>query len=271
VTGTGMLRVAAPPGAVPVAAALSTVDGVGPAGAVSEVAVDASGAGADAGSTAATLTLYHAVRRVFDYCDPAACAALLDRVHGEFERHAGRFFGDVLVGAFQVGLPAMPTWSATFAAEFADRRGYPLTGAWLGALFGGTDDEQARIRYDHQRTRAELADEAFFVRLQRWHRRHGLICGSDQQHPARAGEPIGSTELYADYPRVGSRYGAPGSDHWGPSPRTWVTPRRPPGCSPGSAAQACSARSGCSEPRHGAEDTRTTGRGTGSTLRGERA
>ncbi|GIL28701.1 hypothetical protein [Actinocatenispora comari] len=216
VTGTGALRATAPPGAVPVAAALSTVDdAVGGAGAVTEVAVDASGAGADAGTTAATLTLYHAVRRGFDYCDPAACAALLDQVHGEFERNAGEYFGDVIVGSFQDELPAMPTWSRSFAAEFAERRGYPLTGVRLAALFGGEGDGHARIRYDYQRTRAQLADEAFFVPLQHWHRRHGLLCGYDQQHPARAGEPIGSTELYADYPRVGARYGAPGSDHWG--------------------------------------------------------
>ncbi|MEV0840500.1 hypothetical protein AB0I55_13205 [Actinocatenispora sera] len=219
VTGPGALRVTAPPGAVPVAASLSTADdtatGAAAPGAVAEVAVDASGAAADAGPAAATLTLYHAVRRGFDYCDPAACAALLERVHGEFERHAADYFGDVLVGSFQDELPAMPTWSGRFAAEFARRRGYPLTGVRLAALFGGTGEEHARIRYDYQRTRAELADEAFFVPLQRWHQRHGLLCGYDQQHPARAGEPIGSTELYADYPRIGARYGAPGSDHWG--------------------------------------------------------
>ncbi|MBW8820920.1 MAG: hypothetical protein JF598_22600, partial [Streptomyces sp.] len=45
----------------------------------------------------------------------------------------------------------------------------------------------------------------------------GLPCGFDQQSPAREGEPIGSTEHYADYLQTHSGYAIPGSDHWGDS------------------------------------------------------
>ncbi|WP_214325683.1 beta-galactosidase trimerization domain-containing protein [Nonomuraea sediminis] len=155
--------------------------------------------------------------RGFDYLSRTACAALIDRVHGEFERRLGHWFGRVIVGSFQDELPSIPTWSATFAAEYESRRGRPFSPG-----------------RDHQRTRAELAEEAFFRPLHDWHARHGLLHGCDQQDPARAGHPVEGVELYADYPRTHRWFTAPGSDHHGDAhlhsslahlygrPRVWI-------------------------------------------------
>ncbi|MBB6549458.1 hypothetical protein [Nonomuraea rubra] len=138
--------------------------------------------------------------RGFDYLSREACAVLLDRVHGEFERRVGHWFGKVIAGSFQDELPALPTWSARFAEEHLARRGRPYSAEDLWA---------------YQLTRAELAEEAFFRPLAEWHSRHGLVHGCDQQDPARAGHPVDGVRLYADYPRTHRWFGAPGSDHHG--------------------------------------------------------
>ncbi|ACZ90882.1 hypothetical protein [Streptosporangium roseum] len=161
--------------------------------------------------------------RGFDYLSRTACEVLLDRVHGEFARRLGHRFGNVIVGSFQDELPSMPTWSATFAEEFLARRGYPFS-----------RDGGPSVRHDYQRTRAELAEEAFFRPLAEWHAEHGLLNGCDQQDPARAGHPVEGVELYADYTRTHRWFSAPGSDHHGDArvhsslahlygrPRTWI-------------------------------------------------
>jgi hypothetical protein len=157
--------------------------------------------------------------RGFDYLSREACAVLLDRVHGEFERRAGHWFGKVIAGSFQDELPTLPTWSARFAEEHLARRGRPYS----------PEDRRA-----YQLTRAELAEEAFFRPLAEWHERHGLVHGCDQQDPARGGHPVDGVRLYADYPRTHRWFGAPGSDHHGDArlhsslahlygrPRTWI-------------------------------------------------
>ncbi|MEJ3746731.1 hypothetical protein WEI85_26015 [Actinomycetes bacterium KLBMP 9797] len=150
----------------------------------------------------------------FDYLSPDACAALLDRVHGEFERRLGHRLGTVIVGSFQDELPAMPTWSPAFAAEFARRRGYRLEPV-LAHLWTVDDPAGYRVRRDYHLTRAELAEDAFFRPHAEWHRRHGMQSGCDQQDPARAGHPIGGVQLYADYARTHRWFSAPGSDHHG--------------------------------------------------------
>ncbi|MFI7052918.1 hypothetical protein ACIBLB_12765 [Streptosporangium canum] len=161
--------------------------------------------------------------RGFDYLSRTACEVLLDRVHGEFARRLGHRFGNVIAGSFQDELPSMPTWSATFAEEFLARRGYPFS-----------RDGGPSVRRDYQRTRAELAEEAFFRPLAEWHAEHGLLNGCDQQDPARAGHPVEGVELYADYTRTHRWFSAPGSDHHGDArvhsslahlygrPRTWI-------------------------------------------------
>ncbi|MEU6796480.1 hypothetical protein ABZ907_32715 [Nonomuraea wenchangensis] len=159
--------------------------------------------------------------RGFDYLSAEACAVLLDRVHGEFERRVGHWFGRVVAGSFQDELPTLPTWSARFAEEHLERRGkeFSLAGPDWAA---------------YQRTRAELAEEAFFRPLAAWHERHGLLNGCDQQDPARAGHPVAGVELYADYARTHRWFSAPGSDHHGDArlhaslahlygrPRVWI-------------------------------------------------
>ncbi|GAA1865890.1 glycosyl hydrolase [Actinomadura bangladeshensis] len=151
--------------------------------------------------------------RGFDYLSAPACAALLDRVHGEFERRLGHRLGTVIAGSFQDELPALPTWTEGFAAEFAARRGYDPT-PHLPSLWKG-GGEAGEVRRDYHLTRAELAEEAFFRPLAEWHERHGLLHGCDQQDPARAGHPVDGVRLYADYARTHRWFGAPGSDHHG--------------------------------------------------------
>ncbi|GLY84440.1 glycosylhydrolase-like jelly roll fold domain-containing protein [Actinoallomurus iriomotensis] len=172
------------------------------------------------------------VRRGFDYLSRDACATLIDRVHGEFERRLPHWLGTVIAGSFQDELPALPTWSPEFAAEFEKRRGYDLV-PHVAALWTGGDGDPA-VRRDYHRTRAELAEEAFFRPLAEWHARHGLLHGCDQQDPARAGLPVDGVRLYADYARTHRWFGAPGSDHHGDArihsslahlydrPRTWI-------------------------------------------------
>ena len=62
----------------------------------------------------------------------------------------------------------------------------------------------------------------------------GIICGFDQQGPARAGDPVETVTLYADYLKTHRWFGAPGSDHHGEAkihsslahlyerPRVWI-------------------------------------------------
>ncbi|GAA5074404.1 hypothetical protein HNP84_009506 [Thermocatellispora tengchongensis] len=165
-------------------------------------------------------------RRGFDYLSAEACATLIDRVHGEFERRLGHRFGGVIAGSFQDELPAVPTWTSGFAERFEELRGRPLDVAALSR-------DPAMLR-DFHRTRADLAEEAFFKPLAAWHERHGLLHGCDQQDPARAGHPVEGVRLYADYTRTHRWFGAPGSDHHGDArlhaslahlygrPRTWI-------------------------------------------------
>ncbi|MGI5282095.1 hypothetical protein ACQEVF_02080 [Nonomuraea polychroma] len=159
--------------------------------------------------------------RGFDYLSREACSVLLDRVHGEFERRVGHWFGRVIAGSFQDELPTLPTWSAGFAEEYRARR---------GAEFSLAEPDW----HAYQRTRAELAEEAFFRPLSEWHERHGLLNGCDQQDPARGGHPVEGVALYADYARTHRWFGAPGSDHHGDArlhaslahlygrPRVWI-------------------------------------------------
>lgn len=169
----------------------------------------------------------------FDYFGAEACAALIDRVHGELDRALGHWFGTVIPGFFQDELPAMPTWGRDFASTFAESYGYDLVPV-RGALFGGDDPESAEVRRDYHAHRARLARHAFFDPLARWLTSRGLICGFDQRSPAREGDPVGGVEVYGDYLGTHAGYRAPGSDHWGDPkvhsslahtrghPRTWI-------------------------------------------------
>ncbi len=160
------------------------------------------------------LRLMYAIQRGFDYYNPQACAALLDTVHGQFERRAEQYFGNVIVGSFQDELPTLLTWGAGFASAFQSMNGYDLR-SHLMSLWEGESPQDDQIRIDYHQVRASLAEKAFFRPFYDWHERHGLICGFDQQGPARAGEPVGGVRLYANYLETHRWYGAPGSDHHG--------------------------------------------------------
>ncbi len=217
------LELRCPGGGVPLAACALPLDGAGrPVGPPIPLPLDGESVhwpGGDRGKTRQTrqrhrVMLFYAVDRGFDYFQPAACRALFDQVHGQFEARLGEFFGSVIVGSFQDELPSMPTWGRAFASEFQRRYGYDLR-EQLVHLWEDLGPESASVRLDYHTLRAELAEAAFFRPLFEWHERHGLLCGFDQQGTARAGHPIQAIDLYADYLRTHRWYSAPGSDHHG--------------------------------------------------------
>lgn len=160
------------------------------------------------------VTLVYAVRRGFDYFSVEACQELLNTVHIEFEKRLGGFFRSTIIGSFQDELPQLPTWSEDFAERFSQHFGYSIVPN-LHYLWRGRSALATRVRRDYQELRAILSEEAFFRPFYSWHRRNGLVCGFDQQGPARDGDPIGATRLYGNYFRTMRWYGAPGSDHHG--------------------------------------------------------
>lgn len=157
-----------------------------------------------------------AVPTAFDYLDPHAVSLLLDTVHHEYDRRVPEYLGNVIAGSFQDELPGTNSWSHRFPREFRARRGYDLLDH-LPALFGPLTARAAKIRADYYAVRAELTEEALFKPLAAWHRERGMLVGADQSHPARAGFPAQSTQIYTDYFRTHRWYGAAGSDHHGDS------------------------------------------------------
>ena len=185
------------------------------------------------GTSRHRVMLFYSVERGFDYFSSSACQTLINMVHGAYEDHVGDYFGTTIVGSFQDELPSMPTWSQDFTGEFEKRCGYDLT-PYLAALWEEYGDVAQRVRRDFHATRSAISEETFFKPLFDWHEKRGLICGFDQQDPARAGYPIESVDRYADYQRTHRWFGAPGSDHHGEAkihsslahlydrPRTWI-------------------------------------------------
>ncbi len=230
---SGSCELRCPKGGMPVAASAIAVDADGdPTGEPMPLVLSGEGVHWD-GNSPHKVSLYYSVDRGFDYFSSEACALLLDTVHGEFERRVGQYFGQVIVGSFQDELPAMPMWSRRFAEEFSRLRGYDLIPK-LAALWEDYGPEALRVRRDYHASRAELVERTFFKPLYEWHEQRGLICGFDQQGPARAGYPIQAVELYADYQRTHRWFQAPGSDHHGEAkihsslahiygrPRVWI-------------------------------------------------
>ncbi|WP_152360133.1 hypothetical protein [Microlunatus speluncae] len=182
--------------------------------------VDTAATGAVAAPDGAALTAITVVPTAFDYLNPAAVELLIDTVHGEFERRLPDYLGTVIPGSFQDELPATNAWSATFAEEFEQRTGYDLRDH-LDSLFRSGPDGEAtaasKIRSDYYAVRSALTEEALFRPLGEWHTKRGLLLGADQSHPARAGFPTQSTQLYTDYFRTHRWFNAAGSDHDGDS------------------------------------------------------
>lgn len=229
----GPCELRCPPGGRPLGAAAIPLDGLGrPATPPRALAID-EGVVRSHLTGAHRLMLAYAHPKGFDYLSEEACGQLIDAVHGEYERRAGRWLGHVIVGSFQDELPSMPTWSKEFGHEFRQRNGYDLADH-LAALWEDLGPEAEQVRCDYHRTRGELAERAFFQPLATWHHDRGLIVGCDQQHPARAGFPHECVQHYGDYLRTHRWYSAPGSDHWGDAkvhsslahlygqPRVWI-------------------------------------------------
>lgn len=210
-----------PQNAEPLAAYVLSADG----SRANAVPIDGRGA-TWSGEGERLVVVYHQ-EHGFDYFEPAAVDALIDTVHGEFERRAGQWFGSVITGFFQDELPDMPTWGPHFADGFSRVAGYDLLPR-LGALWGdpvpaGAPEDDAggsaasgdSVRLDYQRHRAASARLGFFDRLQAWASERGMQYGFDQQSPAREGDPAGSVGVYADYLGTHGGFSAPGSDHLG--------------------------------------------------------
>jgi hypothetical protein len=164
---------------------------------------------------ACRLVLVYARTSGFDYFSEAACATLLDQVHGTLERAVGHWFGRSIGGFFQDELPPMPSWGRDFAPTFQARYGYDLVPALWALWEHDSSVEAMSIRRDYQEHRATLARRGFFDQHDAWFADRGLICGFDQASPAREGDPLGGVQIYGDYLQLHRGYGAPGSDHWG--------------------------------------------------------
>ncbi len=156
---------------------------------------------------------YGVERGGFDWTNPRAAAALLDRIHGEMERRFGRWLGSVIVGSFQDELPPMPTWSGQLLAQYAERYNEALE-TDLPRLFGDEDASKrtALVRRRVYALLGEMVETAFFRPLGEWHRRHHLLLGCDQAGPGREVDPYGAQRLYLDYPRTHRWFSAPGND-----------------------------------------------------------
>ncbi|MDF2725318.1 MAG: hypothetical protein K0Q59_4995, partial [Paenibacillus sp.] len=153
---------------------------------------------------------YAAVRQGFNWLDPQASAALLDRVHGELERRFPDDLGRTIAGSFQDELPPLPLWSPDVPTVYAERYSENLLES-LPAMFDdlpGAADVRRRV----YAIAAELAEQAFFIPLGDWHRKYGMLIGCDQAGPARRVDVHGAQRLYLDYFRTHRWYNSPGAD-----------------------------------------------------------
>ncbi|ULL19875.1 hypothetical protein DVH26_19085 [Paenibacillus sp. H1-7] len=153
---------------------------------------------------------YAAVRQGFNWLDPHASAAMLDRVHGEMERRFPNDLGKTIAGSFQDELPPLPLWSPDVPIRYAELFGEDVI-PLLPALFDdepGADEVRRRV----YRIAAELAEQALFIPLGNWHRKYGMLIGCDQAGPARRVDLHAAQRLYLDYFRTHRWYNAPGAD-----------------------------------------------------------
>lgn len=158
---------------------------------------------------------YAAVRQGFNWLDPRASAAMLDRIHGELERRFQGDLGRTIAGSFQDELPPLPLWSPDVPVIYGERHGENLIDA-LPAMFDnipGAADVRRRV----YAIAAELAERAFFIPLGDWHRKYGMLIGCDQAGPARRVDVHGAQRLYLDYFRTHRWYNSPGADMDGDS------------------------------------------------------
>jgi hypothetical protein len=147
-----------------------------------------------------------------DFYNPAASGAVIDALHGEYERRLGEKF-KVIAGTFQDELHPFPSWTEELPEAFRRRTGRNLVDC-LPALFESSiHDPAARSAY--HLTLAELLEQGFFKPLHRWHEERGLIVVADQFRRARMGDPVDGQRSYHDYLRTHRWINGLGSDHNG--------------------------------------------------------
>lgn len=154
--------------------------------------------------------VYVEVRQGFNWLDPQASSALLDRVHGEMERRFPNDLGKTIAGSFQDELPPMPLWSPEVALAYKERYGEEVI-PHVQALFDNVEGAET-IRRRVYRIAAELAEQSLFIPLGNWHRKYGMLIGCDQAGPARRVDPHAAQRLYLDYFRTHRWYNSPGVD-----------------------------------------------------------
>ncbi|MEI6946382.1 glycosyl hydrolase [Paraflavisolibacter sp. H34] len=130
---------------------------------------------------------------VLDHYNEAAVRKYLDRMSGTLTARLGplsQHFRSLFTDSLEL---EGANWCADLAAEFRRRRGYDLE-PWLpfilfritamgntwvydhGAEFGPAFGERIRrMRYDFERTKAELIHERFLLPFVRWCRQNGLL------------------------------------------------------------------------------------------------
>jgi hypothetical protein len=183
--------------------------------------------------------LFYTVPGGFDYQNPEACKALLDLFHGELARRFPDELGKSIAGSFEDEFPALPHYSTRMPDQFYARCSYNLL-AKLPALYDDVTDRfgdsegpsMAQIRANANKVAATLCEDAFFIPLEQWHKKYGLLCGYDQC--VRTADPQRAEAFYIDYFRTMRHYSAPGNDMDGDikphqsisdlygSPRVWI-------------------------------------------------
>lgn len=153
---------------------------------------------------------YVAARQGFNWLDAEACAMLLDRVHGEFERRFPADLGKTLGGTFQDELPPLNLWTGHMADLYKERYGECVL-SQLPALFDDVPNAR-EVRQRMYELATELAEESFFKPIAAWHERYDMLLCCDQAGPARKVEVHGAQRLYLDYMRTHRWYNASGSD-----------------------------------------------------------
>ncbi len=209
----GSATITCPDGGEPVAGAALALDGDGRVSAVTAVPIE----GRElrwTGHGRHRVMLAYARRQGYDCLSARGGAALIDAIHGEFERRLPEYLGDPIRGSWQDEMLRFGTWTRGFDDDFHAQHGYRLADH-ISALWEGDDETSRKVRTDYHATRTARAEASFFRPLHEWHERHGMLMGCDQQRPARAGHPLAAAQLYGEYMATHRWLSAPGSDQAG--------------------------------------------------------
>jgi len=140
-----------------------------------------------------------------DKFNPAAVRLQYDSWFGEARRQLGPQLATRVLTTFHVDSweCGCQNWSASFAQEFAARRGYSLL-SYLPAIAGhpiGNAEQTERFLYDFRQTIAELVDEKFYATLAKLNAEQGCkftgenvaptFVSDGMQHHAHLDMPMG--------------------------------------------------------------------------------